>query len=77
MEDVIVYNINDKKYLLSNEIELNQNKYLYLSNLNNPRDIILRKIHIYENNEYLVRLNDDEFVEVMNNFYEKNKNLFN
>ncbi len=76
MEDVIVYDIDNKEYLLTDNLTKNDNNYLYLTNINNPRDIILRKIVKHKNDEFIIKLENDEFYDVMLSFYEKNKNFY-
>ena len=76
MEDVVIYNINGKEYLLSDQISLKNNTYLYLGNIKNARDILLRKIVIDHGEEYVVRLDSDEFDEVMAAFHKKYEDLF-
>ena len=76
MEEVVVYNINGKDYLVTNQIDYKNNIYLYLSNVHNARDIILRKIKVENKTEYIVKLEEDEFDDVMREFFLKNENLF-
>ena len=58
-----VYNIDGKDYYVINELDYNNSHYLYLSNKNDPDDIMLRKIK----NGYLELLdNEQELKSVLN-----------
>lgn len=55
-------------------IDENKNKYLFLANENNNRDITIRKIILEDNGECLVKLDSqDEFEEVMTLFDVKHR----
>ena len=61
MQQVEIIDIDNKKYMVLNEIEDNGEIYLYLTNVKNPKDFIIQKIDKNDNN-YLVNLDDeDEF----------------
>lgn len=38
-----IVEVNNKQYIVLKEIDYNMNNYLYLSNLDNPKDILIRK----------------------------------
>ena len=68
LEDNIRYQVIDK-------IESNNNFYIYLANINDSDDIVIRKEIIKdEDKHYLEKLdNDDELELALNLFLEKNK----
>lgn len=45
-ETIVVksYNINDKDYTVINEVDYNGIHYLIMSNEDNPKDILIRKV---------------------------------
>jgi len=50
------------EYAIIEEIEANNNKYVYLSNVNDSEDFCIRKVIIEGNEEVLIGLEDeDEF----------------
>ena len=71
MKQVEIIDIENKKYMVLNEIVDNGDTYLYLTNIKNPKDFIIQKVD--KNDEsYLVNLdNDEEFNRALNLF--KNK----
>ena len=71
MKQVEIIDIENKKYMVLNEIVDNGDTYLYLNNIKNPKDFIIQKVD--KNDEsYLVNLdNDEEFNRALNLF--KNK----
>lgn len=61
MKQVEIVDIENKKYMVLNEIENEGETYLYLSNLKNPKDFIIQKLD-KSDNDYLINLDDeDEF----------------
>lgn len=70
LENGIEYTEIDK--LVHNDI-----KYVLLTNVKNVKDSCIRKISVYENEEYICRLDDDnEFDLILKLFVKKNKALF-
>ena len=65
------------KYGLFYILELNKINYAFLANENDPEDIVVRKIVIGKDEDYLERLdNEEEFNKVMiefNKIYNKKK----
>lgn len=65
-----VYSIDDKRYMLINKTELNDNMYLFLLNENDDDDYLIRKID-KENSDYLIPLDDEnEVYEVLKTILE-------
>lgn len=66
---------NGKDYMVTAELEINNIKYLFLTNEDDVADFCLRKINTINNNEYLVGLNDkEEVIKVLQEFTNKFKN---
>ena len=62
-ENIEVVTLEDgKDYMVTAELEINNIKYLFLTNEDDVADFCLRKINTINNNEYLVGLNDKEEV---------------
>ena len=59
--DVAVYTIDDKKYLLLNKQEYNDNTYLFLLNKDDEDDYLIRKVD-KEDPNYLIPLDDENEV---------------
>lgn len=59
--DVAVYTIDDKKYLLLNKKEYNDNTYLFLLNKEDEDDYLIRKVD-KEDPNYLIPLDDENEV---------------
>ena len=59
--DVAVYTIDDKKYLLLNKEEYNDNTYLFLLNKEDEDDYLIRKVD-KEDPNYLIPLDDENEV---------------
>ena len=68
-----VLDVDNKNYMIIDEIELNNNKYCYLVNLDNPEDIVIRK---YVDNNLVNLDSEEEFDTVISALYEKNKDKF-
>ena len=58
MRDLEVVEIDDKSYLILKEAIKDNKTYLYLSNINDEEDTLIRKL---ENNDVLPLENDKEF----------------
>ena len=58
MKDLEVVEIDDKSYLILKEVIKDNKTYLYLSNINDEEDTLIRKL---ENNDVLPLENDKEF----------------
>lgn len=67
---------NGIEYTEVDMLDYNNNKYLLLTNINDVKDSCIRKLLIEDNKEYVCRLDDKEFDDVLNMFVEKNKDLF-
>ena len=65
---------NKLNYMVIDTILNENDKYLVLVNKDDEQDIVIRKIKVKEDKEYLIKLdNEDEFEEVMSIFYDKHK----
>ena len=75
-ENIEVVTLEDgKDYMVTAELEINNIKYLFLTNEDDVADFCLRKINTNNNNEYLVGLNDkEEVIKVLQEFTNKFKN---
>lgn len=75
-ENIEVVTLEDSKdYMVTAELEINNIKYLFLTNEDDVADFCLRKINTINNNEYLVGLNDkEEVIKVLQEFTNKFKN---
>lgn len=75
-ENIEVVTLEDgKNYMVTAELEINNIKYLFLTNEDDVADFCLRKINTINNNEYLVGLNDkEEVIKVLQEFTNKFKN---
>ena len=60
MEEMEIINLKDKKYYVLNRIELNDFTYIILLNINDEKDLAVRKEVTKDDKKYLVMLNDDE-----------------
>lgn len=74
-ENIEVVTLEDgKDYMVTAELEINNIKYLFLTNEDDVADFCLRKINTINNNEYLVGLNDkEEVIKVLQEFTNKFK----
>lgn len=64
---------NGLDYIIIDAIQNENNKYLFLVNKNNEDDLCIRKIYIKDNEEFLVKLdNDEEFEEALELYNLKN-----
>ncbi len=75
-ENIEVVTLEDgEDYMVTAELEINNIKYLFLTNEDDVADFCLRKINTINNNEYLVGLNDkEEVIKVLQEFTNKFKN---
>ena len=75
-ENIEVVTLEDgKDYMVTAELEINNIKYLFLTNEDDVADFCLRKINTIKNNEYLGGLNDkEEVIKVLQEFTNKFKN---
>lgn len=75
-ENIEVVTLEDgKDYMVTAELDINNIKYLFLTNEDDVADFCLRKINTINNNEYLVGLNDkEEVIKVLQEFTNKFKN---
>ena len=77
-ENIEVVTLEDgKDYMVTAELEINNIKYLFLTNEDDVADFCLRKINTINNNEYLVGLNDkEEVIKVLQEFTNKSNSLY-
>lgn len=74
MEEVKVIDLENGTYGIIDEINIDNIKYIYLSNENNPLDFCIRKIELDNNEEYLVKLdNNQEFDKAAKAFMNKHQ----
>jgi len=59
MQQVEIIDIENKKYMVLNEIEDNGVTYIYLTNIKNPKDFLIQKTD-KEDSDYLVNLDSEE-----------------
>lgn len=59
MQQVEIIDIENKKYMVLNEIEDNGTTYLYLTNIKNPKDFLIQKTD-KNDSDYLVNLDNEE-----------------
>lgn len=66
---------NGKNYMVTEELVINNIKYVYLTNEDDVADFCIRKVNYINNNEYLVGLdNKEEVLMALNEFTKKHKN---
>ena len=65
---------NKEEYNIVDTFIYNNNEYYLLSNVNNLKDICIRKV-VEEDVKYICRLGVDELKIVFNMFLEKNKQI--
>ena len=63
--------IDNKEYILLDEVELNNQKYVYLINSLDPEDTVIRKYGL--DNTLLGLDSEQEFDDVLTAFFQKNK----
>lgn len=59
MQQVEIVDIDNKKYMVLNEIEDSGETYLYLTNVKNPKEFMIQKVD-KNDNDYLINLDDEE-----------------
>lgn len=70
-----VITINNIEYTEIDKINYNNNTYIFLANIDNPSDYMIRKLTIKNNEEYLSALSsEEEFKELLNIFKNKYTN---
>ena len=65
---------NKEEYSIVDTLNYNNTEYYLLSNVNNLKDICIRKV-VEEDVKYICRLGVDELKIVFNMFIEKNKEI--
>lgn len=72
-----IYTLEDTyDYTEADTLELNNNKYVLLSQVDDPNNICIRKVVFEDGQNYFYRLQNFEFEDVINQFALKNMNLF-
>lgn len=67
-------NIKGIDYLILDEIKINNTIYVYLSEVVNPLNFMIRKVVLEGDKEYLIGLDSDEEVtNAFNYYYQKHK----
>ena len=73
MKQVEIIDIENKKYMVLNEIHDNGETYLFLTNIKNPKDFLIQKVD-KNDKEYLVNLdNEEEFNKALDLFNNNNE----
>ena len=70
------FDLDGTLYLEIDRKKLDNVEYLLLSNVENPENVCIRKIVKKDNQEYLSKLRNTEFHDVLKHFLENNENLF-
>ena len=70
------FDLDGTLYLEVDRQTVNNIEYLLLSNVENPENVCIRKIVKKGEDEYLSKLRNTEFHDVLKVFLEKNENLF-
>lgn len=75
MIDMNVVTLEDnKEYMIIGAEEVDNNKYLILTNEEEPEKLVVRKIITENNEDFLVKLDTkDEYDKVIYNYYEEYK----
>lgn len=74
MEEVKVIDLENGTYAVVDEIVIDNTKYVYLSNENDPLDFCIRKITNENGEEYLIKLdNEEEFAKASKVFVDKHQ----
>ncbi len=72
-ENVKIVSLNGIDYIVTDEINIDNTRYVYLTNENDFLDFCVRKIVVINGEEYLEKLdNDDEFDKALKVYYDKN-----
>lgn len=61
MLDVNLMTIDGIDYVVVNELEEGNNKYIYLSNIDDPNDTIIRKRSLSDSDLYIPLDDEDEY----------------
>lgn len=61
MKDVEIITIDSKKYAIMNEVTDENITYLYLSNIDDPNDVMIRKSSSTDENEFIPLEDEEEF----------------
>lgn len=78
MEEVCdIYTIDNDDYILLDSIIYEQEKYLLLSKKYDESKTIFRKSIIIDGEEYLEKIDESIYDEIVNLFLEHNKDLLN
>ena len=74
MEEISVITLEDGiGYVIVDEIIINNTKYVYLADEENPLNFCIRKVIIENNEEYLINLDNElEFEKALQKYNEKN-----
>ena len=76
MKEISVIRLDDgKEYYLVDDIFYNGIKYVLLSLVSDVKDICIRKVIVEDGEQVIAYLDEDEFDNIFNLFYEKNKAL--
>ena len=59
MKEVEIMNIDNKDYIIMKEVIENETSYIFLSNVNNPDDVMIRKSN--DNKLYIPLENEEEY----------------
>lgn len=63
---------NNIDYIEVDKIQFNNNNYIFLSNIDNDKDFTIRKLAKENNEEYLLKLNNqEEFDQILKLFIDK------
>ena len=74
MEEVKIIDLEDGSYIISDEIILNNTKYIYLTKENDMMDFCIRKIVMENGEEFIDALDtEEEFDWAMQVFLQKHK----
>ena len=72
MEEVKIIDLEDGSYIISDEIILNNTKYIYLTKENDMMDFCIRKIVMENGEEFIDALDtEEEFDRAMQVFLQK------
>mgnify|MGYP004498522417 FL=1 len=78
MEEVCdIYTIDNDDYILLDSIIYEQEKYLLLSKKDDESKTIFRKSVIIDGEEYLEKIDESIYDEIVNLFLEHNRDLLN
>lgn len=73
MESVDTIVMNNKEYIVIDDIPIDGVRYIYLVSSDDPRNFCIRKINIVNDSEYIVNLDTkEEFDKALAKFNEKN-----